>query len=373
MNIHEISYVIVNRNVKSAVFVYKHYNVNTEMPIKLKDLFIICESIEKIIQWCISIGLILDLTGEVCKKCSHGHFGLRKDSSFSNDIFYWKCSNKKCSKKVSIRNGSWFQGHNLSLEKILFITYFWIYKIDQEFVKHELSICNQTIVDWYNYCREVCIEILKIDSEKIGGDSVIVEIDESKFGKRKYHKGRQVEGQWVFGGIERDSKKSFFATVENRTKETLLKLIKDNIKPGTTIISDCWKAYNCLGSEGFEHLKVNHSVNCVDPETGAHTNTIESTWRALKKSLPKYGTVKSLYDTYFSQYCVRKKYIIGSEDPFIAFITLIKKVYNPEKQKQTLITTENITISEPQPATKKPRVLHEIKNTLNSSLDDFQA
>ncbi|CAC5386090.1 unnamed protein product [Mytilus coruscus] len=181
------------------------------MPIKLKDLFIICEGIEKIIQWCISIGLILDLTGEI-----------------------------------------------------------------------------GTII------AVVCIEILKIDSEKIGGDSVFVEIDESKFGKRKYHKGCQVEGQWVFGGIERDSKKSFFATVENRTKETLLKLIKDNIKPGTTIISDCWKVYDCLGSEGFEHLKDNHSVYFVDPETGAHTNTIESTWRALKKSLPKYSTVKSL-------------------------------------------------------------------------------
>ncbi|VDI03030.1 Hypothetical predicted protein [Mytilus galloprovincialis] len=250
------------------------------MPIKLKDLFIICESVEKIIQWCFSLGLILDLSGE---------------------------------------------------------------------------------------------KILEIDSEKIGGENVIVEIDESKFGKRKYHKGRRVEGQWVFGGIERDSKKSFFASVENRTKETLLKLIKDNIKPGTTIISDCWKAYDCLGSEGFEHLKVNHSVNFVDPETGAHTNTIESTWRALKKSLPKYGTVKSLYDTYFSQYCVRKKYIIGSEDPFLAFINLIKKVYNPEKQKQALITTETITVSVPQPASKKPRVLNEITNTLNSSLDDFQA
>ncbi|CAC5413131.1 unnamed protein product [Mytilus coruscus] len=229
MNIHEISYVIVNCNVKSAVFVYKHYNVNTETPIKLKDLFIICESIEKIIQWCISIGLILDLTGKVCKKCSHEHFGLRKDSSFSNDIFYWKCSNKKCSKKVSIRNGSWFQGHNLSLEKILFITYFWIYKIDQEFVNHELSICNQTIVDWYNYCREVCIEILKIDTEKIG-DSVIVEIDESKFGKRKYHKGCQVEGQWVFGGIERDSKKSFFCHSGKSNKSNITTINKRQYK-----------------------------------------------------------------------------------------------------------------------------------------------
>ena len=38
-------------------------------------------------------------------------------------------------------------------------------------------------------------------SEMIGGQGKIVKIDESKFGKRKYNKGRLVEGQWVLGGI----------------------------------------------------------------------------------------------------------------------------------------------------------------------------
>ena len=71
-------------------------------------------------------------------------------------------------------------------------------------MKNELGICNQTIVDWYNFCREVCDCILFEDNEKIGGLGKTVEIDESKFGKRKYHKGRKVEGQWVFGGIERE-------------------------------------------------------------------------------------------------------------------------------------------------------------------------
>ena len=28
-----------------------------------------------------------------------------------------------------------------------------------------------------------------------------VEIDESKFGKTKFNRGRYIEGQWVFGGI----------------------------------------------------------------------------------------------------------------------------------------------------------------------------
>ena len=41
---------------------------------------------------------------------------------------------------------------------------------------------------------------------KIGGENIIVECDESKFGKRKYqkgHRGHRVDGVWVFGLVER--------------------------------------------------------------------------------------------------------------------------------------------------------------------------
>ena len=241
---------------------------------------------QNLIFWLIEIGLLLNLGAATFNFCKNGHFGLRKDESYSRDGFCWRCSNKKCNKKVSIRAGSWFEGHNLTLEQIILITYFWVYGADQEFVKHELGISNQTIVDWYNFSREVCSCILEKDNEKVGGPGIVVEIDESKFGKCKYHRGHHVEGQWVFGGIERDSKKCFFRSVEDRTAQTLISIIKENINPGTTIISDCWKAYNSLSEEGFKHLTVNHSVNFVDPESGAHTNRIESTWGALKSPFP---------------------------------------------------------------------------------------
>jgi hypothetical protein len=68
--------------------------------------------------------------------------------------------------------------------------------------------------------------------EAIGGPGKIVEIDESKFGKRKYYKGHQVEGQWVFGGLERGSGKCFLVPVETRDAETLMALIKEWILPG---------------------------------------------------------------------------------------------------------------------------------------------
>ena len=45
--------------------------------------------------------------------------------------------------------------------------------------------------------------------EKIGGEGEIVKIDESKFGKQKYNVGRVIEGQWVFGGVCRNTKGFF--------------------------------------------------------------------------------------------------------------------------------------------------------------------
>jgi thiamine biosynthesis protein ThiC len=35
--------------------------------------------------------------------------------------------------------------------------------------------------------------------QMIGGPGVHVQIDESKFGVTKYHKGRKVQGVWVLG------------------------------------------------------------------------------------------------------------------------------------------------------------------------------
>ena len=141
--------------------------------------------------------------------------------------------------------------------------------------------------------------MLETDSQQIGGPGCVVEIDESKFGKRKYHRGKRVEGVWVFGGIERDSKRCFFEIVENRSTKTLIPLIKKYIKPGTQIISDCWKAYSSLEKEGYTHLTVNHSKEFKNPETGACTNLVESTWHAVKKKLaeirhPK-ATIRQLF------------------------------------------------------------------------------
>ncbi|CAI6355836.1 unnamed protein product [Macrosiphum euphorbiae] len=141
---------------------------------------------------------------------------------------------------------------------------------------------------------------------KLGGCGRTVEIDESKFGRRKHHRGHRVEGQWVFGGYERETGNCFMIPVENRTAETLLVIIKDWIKPGTTIISDCWRAYNTLNNEGYQHLTVNHSLHFKDPETGVHSNTIESSWRHSKASMSNYCRKKAFYAGYLAKFMFTK-------------------------------------------------------------------
>jgi hypothetical protein len=61
------------------------------------------------------------------------------------------------------------------------------------------------------------------------GQPIVVEIDKSKFGKRKYNKGKRVDGVWVVGGVER---KVFLLTVPNRNQNTLKLIIDTFVKDG---------------------------------------------------------------------------------------------------------------------------------------------
>ena len=46
------------------------------------------------------------------------------------------------------------------------------------------------------------LDFLEGSSQNIGGPNKIIEIDESKIGRRKYNRGHPVQGQAVFGGVE---------------------------------------------------------------------------------------------------------------------------------------------------------------------------
>ncbi|KAM0678682.1 Phosphotyrosine-binding domain [Binucleata daphniae] len=59
-------------------------------------------------------------------------------------------------------------------------------------------------------------------AEPIGGDGSIVQIDEFKFGKRKYEKGHKVDGVWVLGVVEKVKKKEYAYLLLKTERKLLL-------------------------------------------------------------------------------------------------------------------------------------------------------
>lgn len=245
---------------------------------------------------------------------------------YSSDGLKWRCQRNGHTKDVSIRKDSWFEGSNLTIQELIELTYLWTTGMEQKLINHEMGISSKSAVDWDNFCREVCDEIVMNRSSPIGGQGVRVQIDESKFGKRKYHRGHRVEGQWVFGGIEESSRKNFMVPVEKRNRNTLLPIIEKYILPGSIIISDYWKAYDILDQKDYIHLKVNHSIEFTNSE-GDHTNKIEGHWRQAKSKMPNFGIRKDHFRSHLGEFMWR--YGNYNVDLFAEFIKCITKIYSP--------------------------------------------
>ncbi|CAO3642787.1 unnamed protein product [Cunninghamella blakesleeana] len=89
------------------------------------------------------------------------------------------------------------------------------------------------------------------EAQQIGGEGIVVEIDESKFGKRKNNRGHRVEGVWVLGSIEiTNTRKIFLTTVNTRNALVMRECITRFVRPGSIIRTDGWAAYNDIPNCG---------------------------------------------------------------------------------------------------------------------------
>lgn len=259
----------------------------------------------------------------------------------NGDNYKWRCRHwvkdahkkkKNCDYGVSINTGTFFAKAKLTHGQIIKFIYFWLDNIPLTLVRKYSDIPGRrTSVDWASFCREVVFDDLVENKKPIGGVGRTVELDESKFGKRKYHRGKRVEGQWVFGGFERETGRCFMVPVERRDVDTLIPLIEEWVLPGTTIITDFWKTYDCMNKERYNHLKVNHSVNFKDPETGAHTNSIEGSWAHAKRSIPCSGRRKHFMPGYLAKFMFLRRCKSQNLDPFKEFCRVAGMLYDATK------------------------------------------
>jgi len=138
-----------------------------------------------------------------------------------------------------------------------------------------------------------------------------------------------VDGQWVPGIISRTTGEMRLEIVPNRTAAVLLPLIESHVAPHSIIMSDEWAAYRQLQNiNNYTHMTINHSVNCVNPVTGANTQRIESNWRAMKRVLATGGHKRQKLADSLAEYLWRREYYHNGDDPFKQLILDISRLYN---------------------------------------------
>ena len=126
-------------------------------------------------------------------------------------------------------------------------------------------------------------EVARVGGLDRDGKSIYVLINEIECGRRKFNKGKYRKTVWTLGAVEKPDKthakdyipKCFAMTVPDRSRKTLIPILKNRIHKKSKIWSDGWRSYFCLNDHFEEWDYVNHSVTFKDPTTGVCTNCLE--------------------------------------------------------------------------------------------------
>ena len=187
---------------------------------------------------------------------------------------------------------------------------------------------NEIIKNVHEIFREVCtiyLDGLYEDLGPIGGAGHVIEVDEMKMGRRKYNRGRVVDGSWILGfiDIETNDVRLEICPENKRDRDTLFALIEKHVAPDSCIFTDCWKGYTGLEERGFQHWTVNHQRQFVTEE-GVNTNKIESQWRPLRQRLARGGIKSNKLAEHLCEYLYKKDTKRRNVDVFEDFIEIIK-------------------------------------------------
>lgn len=209
------------------------------------------------------------------------------------------CRGRNCGYSISEWRGSVLDNMRIQPWKLMTVMAHWSDKNnDLTSIQRSLRLSKATLISWRSLCSQVCMSWLN-RQDQIGGPGVVVEVDETHL---VYGKSVDV---WIFGGIERESKKKFLIPVEDRGADTLLELVKTFIKPHSTVYTDGWRSYNRLCLMGYDHSVVNHSVGQF-VVGDCHIQTVERLWSDLKSWVVRPGMSAEHVQEYLARYLFLK-------------------------------------------------------------------
>lgn len=272
------------------------------------------------------------------------HCGNAKVYELKKAIHRFKCA--KCRKQFSATKGSIFENSPISLQK-WFTAVYLITSHKKGISSHQLAkdISVTQKSSWFMLQRiRFALEsgsfshspdaIIQVDETYVGGSqknrhqSRIAKFKRGQAieaGIKKNNHGRSLEKTPVVGIIEQGGNVTA-KVVPNATRQHLHGFINENVKDGTTIVTDEYQVYNTL-RDRYNHISVEHRLGQYT-NNGFHTNGIENFWSHFKRGI--YGIYHQIspkhmdkyIDEYEFRYNTRK---MSERDRFDKMLTLSNK------------------------------------------------
>lgn len=221
-----------------------------------------------------------------------------------------KCGNRICLKNFSVTVGTIYENTKMPLTKWFLASYILINHskgISSLQLSGYLGITQRSAWFLMHRLREL---VREKQPEMLTGK---IEIDETYVGgkiKNKHKKVREahknkfsrMDKAPVIGILQRAGKVQTVA-LNDTSKETLMPVLSERIKPDAILLTDGSSIYYPLSKTHIHH-SVNHAQDEYvrrEGETVVHTNTIEGFWSLLKRGI--FGIHHQVSPKHLHRYC----------------------------------------------------------------------